>query len=69
VCTFPIQNGLKLDASSSLPFNFVLEHATVMVSESQDRLKMNGTHQLPVYADDVTVLGKNILCRQDQNLY
>jgi hypothetical protein len=26
----------------------------------QDELKLNGTHQLLAYADDVNILGKNI---------
>jgi hypothetical protein len=55
---FPIQNGLKQgDALSPLPFNFALECASRKAQESQMGLKLSGTHQLLVYADDVNLLG------------
>jgi hypothetical protein len=58
---FLTQNGLKeKDASSPLLFNFSLEYATKMSQENQTRLKLNGTHQLLVYADNVNLLGDNI---------
>ena len=51
---FPIRNGLKQgDALSPLIFNFVLEYAIRWVHINQDGFKLNGTHQLLVYADDV----------------
>jgi hypothetical protein len=40
--------------------NFNYEHAIRRVQVNQDGLKLNGTHQLLVYADDVNILGGSI---------
>jgi hypothetical protein len=55
---FPIQNDLKQgDALTPLLLNLALEHDIMKVQEHHVRLKLNGTHQLRVYADDVNLLG------------
>ena len=58
---FPIRNGLKQGvALTPLLFNFALEYAIKRVQVNQDVLKLNGTHQLLFYADNVNILGGSI---------
>jgi hypothetical protein len=57
----PITSDLKEGGVlSPLLFNFVLEYTNRMVQVNQNCLKLNVTHQLLVYADDVNILGGRI---------
>ena len=60
-CMFPIRNGLKQgDVITPLLFNFALVYAIRRVQVNQDCLKLNGTHYLLVYANDVSILGGSV---------
>jgi hypothetical protein len=48
------------DVLLPLLFNFALAYAISRVQVNQDDLKLNGTHQLLVYADDVNILGGRV---------
>ena len=50
----------KGDALSPFFFNFALEYVIGRVQVNQDGLKLNGTHQLLAYADDVNILGGSV---------
>ena len=41
-------------------FNFALEYSIRRVQVNQDGLKLNGTHQLLAYVDDVNILGGSV---------
>jgi hypothetical protein len=57
---FPVLNGLKQgNALLPLLFNFGLEYAIKVIQENQVELKLNGTHQLLLCADDQNLLGGN----------
>jgi hypothetical protein len=54
---FPIKNGVQQgDALLPLLLSLVLDRAIRMVSAKQEGLKLNSTHQLLVYADDVNIV-------------
>jgi len=57
----PIKNYLKGgDAPSPLCFDFALVFVIRRVRVKQDGLKLNGTHQLLVYADDENIWGGSV---------
>ena len=57
---FPIQNDLKQgDALSQLLLMSAFDCVITKI-QNQDRLKLNGTHQLMTYADDANLASKNI---------
>jgi hypothetical protein len=58
---FPFRNGLKKrGALSPLLFNFAIESAIMRVQVNQNGLKLRGSHQLLVYADDAQTLGGSV---------
>jgi len=58
---FPVRNSLKkVDALKPLLFKFPLVYAIRRVQVNQDGLKLNGTDQLLVFANDVIILGGSV---------
>jgi hypothetical protein len=57
---FPNQNGLQQDTLQPLFFNFSLEYVIKKNQEISAGLRLDGTHQLLVYADDINILDENI---------
>ena len=40
--------------------NFALEYAIRKIQAKQDGLKLNGTHQILVYANNINMLGRSV---------
>jgi hypothetical protein len=58
--TFPTLNSLKQgDTLLLLLLNVASEYAIRSVQQNKEGLKLNVTHQLLAYADDVTNMGEN----------
>jgi hypothetical protein len=59
--TFLINNYLKTEGGlSPLIYNFALECAISLVQTNRKGLKLNGTHQILFYADDVNIYSGRI---------
>jgi hypothetical protein len=57
---FLIHNGLKQgETLSQLLFNSALQHAVRRIQENQVELKLNRTHQLLAYENDMNLLRGN----------
>jgi hypothetical protein len=56
----------KQSAALSSVFQLYLVDAIRRVQENQGRLKLNGTNQLLVYADDINLLGEYIKSTKTQ---
>jgi len=64
---FPNRNDLKQgDTLSPFLFNFAADYAIRRVQVNQDGLKLNGKHQLLVYAGDVNILRGSVHTIQEK---
>jgi hypothetical protein len=54
-----MQSGISKREFNTCSPKFALEYAIRKVQENQVGLKLNGTHQLLIYADEVYLLGDN----------
>jgi hypothetical protein len=52
-----------------LAFNFTSEYAIDNVQANQGSLKLGGTHQLLVYADNVNILGGSVYALKKRNTH
>ena len=52
--------NIPIDALSPMLFKFAVAYAIRKVQVNQDGLKLNGTHQLLVYADDFNIFGGSV---------
>jgi hypothetical protein len=58
---FTVRNYLKQGyALSPLLFNYDLQYAIRTIQVNQGGMKLNGTHQILVYNNDVNILGGNV---------
>jgi len=58
---FPIRKVLKHgDALKPMIFNFALHYAIRRFKVKRNCLKINGTHQLLAYADDVSIISVSV---------
>jgi hypothetical protein len=55
---FRVKNGLKQRDALSPCFSTLLKYAITRVQVKPDGVKLNGTNQLLVHADDVNILGE-----------
>jgi hypothetical protein len=55
------------DAVLQLLVNFAIEYANSRVQVNQQGLKLNGVHQLLVYANDVNILGGSVTYNKEKH--